>query len=606
MIDFYAPGDGTLRANGRELHIKGANWFGTEGQHAVLYGLEKRSLDDLLAFLAANGFNALRLLFNHEHVDSDPPTPAYDLRGGRNFNPWLNPELLDTTYLEMLQVIVSKAAEHGILVLLACHRIRAFYNDLPGEKSVHSEWPGDWDGLWYDPEWSEARVLKNWAKLSDAFCGAWNVLGADLMNEPHGGGWGRGGAQMDWRLGAQRLGNGVLRSCPRWLMLVEGVGYPGVGAVGDGGPEGMYQWGEDLVGARKYPLKMSNQTKVVYSPHVYGPAIYEKIPEFEPELFKDRNFPRNMPDVWSKHFGFVPQATGQPLLVGETGGTLRGATGSGRRPSSTGTCTTRSRASSGTRSTPTRTTPAASSAPTGRRPRRRSSRCSRGCRRRRSRRSTSSCRRSASSRRRRRRRPRRSRRRRRRRRPRRPSRRQYPRRRRRRRPNRSTRGPTTAAARRRRRRRLDEHFEIISLTDAYNAATQRDASLPPPPPAPPPPHRAAFLGSVSAGQAIPIALVLALLGYILATRRRPDATPAPPDVEKAETLKEKVANVAAAAREEEEGEGGSRRPSRSRRRWWRRWRRWRRRRPSRRRRRRRRRRRCPCSRGGSGGVQRRR
>ena len=94
MIDFYAPGDGTLRANGRELHIKGANWFGTEGQHAVLYGLEKRSLDDLLAFLAANGFNALRLLFNHEHVDSDPPTPAYDLRGGRNFNPWLNPELL--------------------------------------------------------------------------------------------------------------------------------------------------------------------------------------------------------------------------------------------------------------------------------------------------------------------------------------------------------------------------------------------------------------------------------------------------------------------------------------------------------------------------------
>ena len=203
MIDFYAPGDGTLRANGRELHIKGANWFGTEGQHAVLYGLEKRSLDDLLAFLAANGFNALRLLFNHEHVDSDPPTPAYDLRGGRNFNPWLNPELLDTTYLEMLQVIVSKAAEHGILVLLACHRIRAFYNDLPGEKSVHSEWPGDWDGLWYDPEWSEARVLKNWAKLSDAFCGAWNVLGADLMNEPHGGGWGQG--------------CGAAYSCDGWL-----------------------------------------------------------------------------------------------------------------------------------------------------------------------------------------------------------------------------------------------------------------------------------------------------------------------------------------------------------------------------------------------------
>ena len=148
------------------------------------------------------------------------------------------------------------------------------------------------------------------------------MLGADLMNEPHGGGWGRGGAQMNWRLGAQRLGGGVLRSCPRWLMLVEGVSCLASAPSATAG-RGMYQ-GARTWWARKYPLKMSNQTKVVYSPHVYGPAIYEKIPEFEPELFKDRNFPRNMPDVWSKHFGFVPQATGQPLLVGETGGTLRG------------------------------------------------------------------------------------------------------------------------------------------------------------------------------------------------------------------------------------------------------------------------------------------
>ena len=31
----------------------------------------------------------------------------------------------------------------------------------------------------------------------------------DLMNEPHGAGWGRGGERKDWRLGAQRLGDGV-------------------------------------------------------------------------------------------------------------------------------------------------------------------------------------------------------------------------------------------------------------------------------------------------------------------------------------------------------------------------------------------------------------
>ena len=52
MIDFHAPGDGTLRANGKVLKIKGANWFGTEGQHGLPYGLEERGLDEYLKFLA--------------------------------------------------------------------------------------------------------------------------------------------------------------------------------------------------------------------------------------------------------------------------------------------------------------------------------------------------------------------------------------------------------------------------------------------------------------------------------------------------------------------------------------------------------------------------
>ena len=78
----------------------------------------------------------------------------------------------------MLQVIASKAAEHGILVLLACHRIRVTY---PG-KSQHAEWPGNWNGLWYDREWTEGRILRNWKMLAmRGFCDAWNVIGVDLM-----------------------------------------------------------------------------------------------------------------------------------------------------------------------------------------------------------------------------------------------------------------------------------------------------------------------------------------------------------------------------------------------------------------------------------------
>ena len=92
-------------------------------------------------------------------------------------------------------------------------------------------------------------------------------------------------------------------------MLVEGVGYLASAPSATAGLEGMYQWGQDP--ARKYPLKMSNQTKVGL-PHAYGPAIYEKIPEFEPSLH-DRNFPRNMLDV-VEALGFVPQATASRLV----------------------------------------------------------------------------------------------------------------------------------------------------------------------------------------------------------------------------------------------------------------------------------------------------
>ena len=60
MIEWTASA-GRIHANGEIFHIKGANWFGTEGQHAMLYGLEKHGLDYYLEFLAANKFNSLRL-----------------------------------------------------------------------------------------------------------------------------------------------------------------------------------------------------------------------------------------------------------------------------------------------------------------------------------------------------------------------------------------------------------------------------------------------------------------------------------------------------------------------------------------------------------------
>ena len=159
----------------------------------------------------------------------------------------------------------------------------------------------------------------------------------------------------------------MLSACPRWLIFVEGVGYnPGaqgmnaMGFAGDDEKAG-YWWGGNLVGAKARalaadtprplqppipfarvnslsllstiiifsplctyvyfplhtqdaPVHLGDMTKLVYSPHVYGPGVYNQ------DYFKAADFPNNMGAVWESHFGFVAEATHQPIVVGEMGG----------------------------------------------------------------------------------------------------------------------------------------------------------------------------------------------------------------------------------------------------------------------------------------------
>ena len=56
----------------------------------------------------------------------------------------------------MLRYFINEAGRHGILVLLSCHRLHRSYSTR--ENNVHAEWPGDWDGLWFDHEYPASRV----------------------------------------------------------------------------------------------------------------------------------------------------------------------------------------------------------------------------------------------------------------------------------------------------------------------------------------------------------------------------------------------------------------------------------------------------------------
>ena len=285
---------GKLWGNGQEFHVKGVNWYGSEARTGAPGGLNKHSVDWYMEQIAQRGFNAVRLLFNHQSVLSNEVIESADVG--------FSPQLFGMTYLEMFAEIADIAARKGILIMMACHRI-----------NPHA-WPGD--GLWYGAEVPESRVLESWDKIANALCGRWNVFAADLQNEPWAASWAKGHS-TDWNKAAERIGNHVLSKCARWLIMVEGVGYT-PGAPGLDGPGTGVWWydpmdsngsaitlcarcaswrmdagwrsaaehprqpdsrdslacmharvcrGENLAGVKKEPIRLRDQTKVVYAPH---------------------------------------------------------------------------------------------------------------------------------------------------------------------------------------------------------------------------------------------------------------------------------------------------------------------------------------------------
>ena len=229
--------NGVLYANDVVFNIKGVNWYGSENRAGPPLGLDRHNISWYVDWLAERKFNAIRLLFNHEMILSDPPLePPNKIRYGPNAQ-WEAPELKGYHYLDMFLRIAEVAARRGILILMAAHRLEP------------DAWPGE--GLWYDSKMSEAKVMESWDKISAKMCGQWNVFGVDLVNEPHAASWGKAGDDLsrDWGLAATRLGNNVLQSCARWLIFVEGVGYS-PGAPGMDRADAGIWWGENLAGVR--------------------------------------------------------------------------------------------------------------------------------------------------------------------------------------------------------------------------------------------------------------------------------------------------------------------------------------------------------------------
>ena len=310
-IVFSALADGIHATNPLRtdrFDIKGISWFGAEGSSACPDGLWQRTAAALLDDLEQLRFNAVRLPLAVDNVLNNPDVDKWSVTA--------NPEFRGLRSLEIVERLVRMAATRGLLIMLDMHRL------------IAAVWPTA-HGLWHDPDPAAglpaSRLEAAWRKLARQFCGHWNVFAADLFNEPHGASWGDGDEARDWSLYAGKLGDLVLSECPRWLVLVEGIGVGAADYYCEPATSwsGCF-WGENLMGLAKHGgPRISTPNRLVYSPHLYGPGTNSKMFYFNRTAFPE--FPANLPSVWATHFLEPARAIGATLMIGEWGGRYVGA-----------------------------------------------------------------------------------------------------------------------------------------------------------------------------------------------------------------------------------------------------------------------------------------
>ncbi|WP_010523122.1 cellulase family glycosylhydrolase [Aquimarina agarivorans] len=305
-----AEGNTLVDAAGNEVILAGVNWFGLETQISIPHGLYARDVDGMLMHIKQLGFNSIRLPWHNGMLREGASfqAPNFWVKDPISYNgtpavgPFSNLALQNMTKpLEIMDYIVDWCQENDLKIILDCH------SRNPDAYLIEK--------LWYTETTSEEQWIKDWVFLADRYKDKSAVIGMDINNEPNGkidnpagARWGTGD-EFDWRLASEKCGNAILEVNPNVLIMVEGI----EAYRKPNGDLTSYWWGGNLQGARDFPVRLSNPKKLMYSPHEYGPTVFDQV------WFSDPEFPENMPAIWEEQFNFLNTNGTSPLLIGELG-----------------------------------------------------------------------------------------------------------------------------------------------------------------------------------------------------------------------------------------------------------------------------------------------
>ena len=296
----HGQGGRLYNADNQLVRLGGVNWFGFETSNLNPHGLWARDYHGVLLQIKNLGFNCIRIPFCNAMFRDSAKAVSINFYGTDPVYPRaqtdLNKELQGKKPIEIMDEIIRYAGEIGLAVIL---------DDHSREPDKYME-----EKLWYTSMTSEKQWIDDWVMLASRYKNNPTVIGCDLDNEPHGkltdGGsaWGTGDTTVDWNLAAQKCGNAILSVNPDVLIVIEGVEQVG---------SKTYWWGGNLEGVGNTPIVLTKPEKLVYSPHEYGPEVFQQ------PWFDSSSFPSNLEAVWDSAFGYIVKTNRAPLLVGEFG-----------------------------------------------------------------------------------------------------------------------------------------------------------------------------------------------------------------------------------------------------------------------------------------------
>jgi aryl-phospho-beta-D-glucosidase BglC (GH1 family) len=290
---------------GQELQVRGISHFGFSGTILQPQYLWQMGWKEQIAQIKALGFNTVRVPYSPATLYTTTPVNQLGY-----LDPNKNADLIGKTPLQVLDLWMAEADRQGLYVMLDMHSVvksrlyPTWFVDNPADFSLV------WNGKAYTPDdWRRDLVFvaKRYAHLPHFFA-------IDLYNEPNGKvRWASGDKNMTnpayyWKPAAESAAAAVLAANPNLLIFVQGI---------NGNWDGIenaniaMNYGEDLQPQAYQPLAIP-ATKLVLSPHTYGPDVYVK------SSFSAANFPANLAPQWEVLFGKLSPA--HPVIIGEWGG----------------------------------------------------------------------------------------------------------------------------------------------------------------------------------------------------------------------------------------------------------------------------------------------